>query len=265
MMKKHHHMQNMAPGFHQSPQSKTPQLALASQPSVLPSEAGNSVAASVPAKSDLTSDNPYQSIVTRNVFGLNPIPPADPVQPQLGPPPPKITLTGITTIFGPAEALFKVAGVVRSGGPPKDEYYTFTEGEEQDEVQVTKIDTQKNIVSFVNHGVTQEIPLTDGVASTGQAPAPTFPGQMHRFGRFGGPATPGGNAGSPPPFTGYRNAALLQKLSGDDQQALIAAQHAQWQQDGNPAANLFPPTKFDNDAGIGAPDGGGGPGGPPGP
>lgn len=103
-----------------------------------------------------TSDpgNPYASIVTRNVFGLNPVPVVDPNAQPPGPPPPKITLTGITTIFGPAEALFKVDGVVRDGRPPQDESYIFTEGESQDDVEVTAIDT-KNTTR--NHNIAKKL------------------------------------------------------------------------------------------------------------
>ena len=291
MMKKRHHTQIMAPGFPQlqSPQPNRPQLSQTLQPTVLPSEAGSSVTASVPAKSGPASDNPYQSIVTRNVFGLNPIPPSVPEIQQPGPPPPKITLTGITTIFGPAEALFKVAGVVRSGGPPKDEYYTFTEGEEEDEVSVTKIDIKGNIVTFMNHGVEQAIPLSAGVASSGSAPpAPSWPGQnggLRRFKRgffpggfqppqpnqppqpYGNPYGNGNNSsaqngnnpsgmfnnnyatsGSTPQNLGANISPAVSQLSDEDQQALIAAQHAQMTQQGDPMAPAMPPTAFDQQA-----------------
>lgn len=237
-----------------------------------------------PAPDNTLSGNPYASIVTRNVFGLNPIPPSQPVETPAGPPPPKITLTGITTIFGPPEALFKVAGVVRNGKPPQDESYIFTEGEEQDEVEVTKIDTTKNIVSFMNHGVQQDIPLTDGVASGGTAPsAPSWPGQpgmrkVRRFGAFGGnpgggfqtqsynSSYGGGNNGSQNANGAYNGngqqsnyhdlganiSPAISQLSDEDQQALVAAAHAQAVQDNNPnmPPGIFPPTQFDPQAGV---------------
>ena len=290
LMKKHRHMQDTPPGMPGLPQQTTPQ-AFAPQLNAPPSAAGNSVAASVPAKSDAVSDNPYSSIVTRNVFGLNPIPPQAPPIAQVGPPPPKITLTGITTIFGPAEALFKVAGVVRNAGPPKDESYIFTEGEAEDDVEVTKIDTQKNVVTFMNHGVEQEIALAEGTASSGSAPAsPSWPGQMgggrrpgSRFRGFPGgfqPQSPqpqaygnpygggGGNNnssqnGSNPSGMfnnndpGYSSAThnlsanipqSISQLSPEDQDALVAAQHAQMVQQGDPTAVIMPPTAFDQQA-----------------
>jgi hypothetical protein len=241
--------------------------------------------------SPIVSDpnNPYSSIVTRNVFGLNPVPVVDPNAQPPGPPPPKITLTGITTIFGPAEALFKVAGVVRAGGPPKDESYIFTEGEAQDDVEVTAIDTKKNIVTFTNHGVVQVIPLVDGVASTGSAPSqPSWPGGggPRRFGRRifpGGGNSPmttpgyqpqsynnsqpnynnGNNSGINSGMSGGTQsgiynpsaAAVNAGLSGDDEAALMAAQKAQLESEGNPEAAIFPPTKYDQQA-QGEPGGG---------
>jgi hypothetical protein len=71
--------------------------------------------------------NPYAPIVVRNVFGLNP------------PPPPKITSNGIMSIFGQLQVLFKVADP-RPGLPVKDEFYTLSEGERQDDIEVTHID-----------------------------------------------------------------------------------------------------------------------------
>lgn len=252
---------------------------------------GNTAVAVIPSTSTTTAPavsspgnpgNPYESIVTRNVFGLNPIPPYVPPPPPAGPPPPKITLTGIMTIFGPTQALFKVAGVVRGGGRPQDESYILTEGQEQDDVTVSKIDAKKQIVTFMNHGVEQEIPLVDdGLTSSSAAPsAPSWPGQNPRrfgFRRFGGGG--GGAPGFQPqtfgqpqsynnsynnnPFNNQsgnnQNSGLYNPssssvnagLSGEDEAALIAAQHAQLQQNGNPMSAIMPPTSFDKDAGVG--------------
>lgn len=277
MEKLHRHtptMQHAAPGLPQFGTTRpTPHAnAVVARPNIAPAPA--------PSESGSSSGNPYESIVTRNVFGLNPIPPPTVVTTPEGPPPPKITLTGITTIFGPAEALFKVAGVVRRGAPAHDESYIFTEGEMQDDVQVTKIDTKKNIVTFMNHGVEQEIPLTDnGVATTGSAPSqPSWPGQSggrklgRRFGAFGNPGgvpapaygNPygGGNNGSSYNPSGAINSygqpsnihntsyapPTISQLSAEDQDALVAAAHAQAMQQGDPTAAIFPPTQFDQQA-----------------
>jgi hypothetical protein len=226
------------------------------------------------------------------VFGLNPVPVVDPNAQPPGPPPPKITLTGITTIFGPAEALFKVDGVVRDGRPPQDESYIFTEGESQDDVEVTAIDTKKNVVTFNNHGLVQVLPLTDGTASTGSAPSmPSWSGGPRRWGRpfkrpnMGGPAdyqpssyanpyssgSSGQSSSTQPSGNGYGSSSggygnnvqnlsanispAVAQLSAEDQEALVAAQHAQMEQDHNPLSQIMPPTQFDGPAGVGGTEG----------
>lgn len=234
-------------------------------------------------------DNPYVSIVTRNVFGLNPPPPPTPPDQQDTTPPPKITLTGITTIFGPAEALYRVAGGNRDGKQWQDESYILQEGQEQDEVAIVAIDPQKDIVTFNNHGVVQTIPLSAGVASGGGGDSgPSGPGPIYgqpRFGGFGRPpnfdnlppnirqrlqqaiqqrlGNDNGDSPTVPDNTqmqpsyntdnGNNNnvpssQSVISQLSPDDKMALIAAQHAQLQQQGSPTAALFPPTPYDDQA-----------------
>ena len=257
-------------------------------PPAAPAQPNHAPAKSVPADNG-QSGNPYGSIVTRNVFALNPPPP--PSEPPPSEPPPKITLTGITTIFGPKEALFKVAGVPRPGVPPKDESYILTEGESQDDVQVRNIDVDKGIVTFINHEVVQDIPLAAGVASGGAAPGGGNGGgfQPPRFGgpgggppgfnnnfqnfrqrfqqqRYGG-ATPSGAT----PYSGFNgytppNQAGMSQLSGDDQQALIAAERAAASQPGSTIPPfLYPPTKYDKQVSDELNGGGGGSGGGNGP
>lgn len=292
LFKKLHHRNHVAPPAMAMPgfpgaQAPAPQPADNAQPPAVPANPPLSDNAQANDASPDTADsgNPYASIVARNVFGLNPIPPPPPPDQPKGPPPPKITLTGIMTIFGPPEALFNVAGVKRGDAPPHDESYIFTEGEEQDDVEVTSIDTNKNEVTFNNHGTVQTIPLVEGTASSGSASSsPSWPGgqnfRMHRFGNNFGGGGPGnfqpssfnngqpqfdgnGNAGmnTPDGFNNFNNNPAgnihntnpnrlpgLANLSDDDQQALIAAQHAQLQQQNSPIAPLMPPTKYDNEA-----------------
>ena len=234
-------------------------FAPASAPAVNKAPSNPAPAQSVPA--DNMQGNPYASIVTRNVFGLNPPPPPATDVPE-GAPPPKITLTGITTIFGPAEALYKVAGVPQAGKPPKDESYILKEGEQQDDIAVQHIDVAKGIVTFKNHDVVQDIPLAAGVASGGTA-APSGGGgafQPPRAGGFGRPPNipnfnnlppnirarleqrygagafnnqNGNNNGANPNTTG---------LSSEDNEALIAAQKAQLEAQGDPRSKIFPET-----------------------
>jgi len=265
-----------------------------------PSASAPGTAGQVPANATSPSHStdagdPYGSIAARNVFGLNPIPPPAPPPDPNAVPPPKITLTGITTIFGPAEALYKVAAYNKNGKQVPEQSYILTEGEAQDEIEVTTIDTQKDIVTFNNHDQTQVIPLANGVASGGDsgASAPTGgPGLMRRFGgnfprpggggpgsfqqRFGGgnpngngnnfnPAGQMNNSGYSSPYnnTYNNNASTQPALSADDQSALVAAQHAQAVAQNKPYAFLFPSTKYDGDAGVPPPSGGAPSGGTP--
>ncbi|HTR43862.1 MAG TPA: hypothetical protein VMH87_19805 [Pseudomonadales bacterium] len=248
------------------------------EPNVAPSS--HAAPGNTPGNND--PSNPYTSIAVRNVFGLNPPTPVTIVQPDTTPPP-KITLTGITTIFGPAEALYKVAGVPQQGKPAKDQSYILREGEGQDDIIVQNIDVAKAIVTFNNHGQVQDIPLMVGVASGGsggggggfqqpQSGAGGRPGynnslqnfrqrmEQQRTGNQTGYNPAGNNNGNPAGQSGYNgyggssynngnnanNSTPL--LSADDEQALIAAQHAQLQSQGSPTASLFPPSKYDDQA-----------------
>ena len=118
------------------------------------------------------ADKPYGTIVARNMFGLLPIPPPDtnPPAPPVDPPP-KITLNGIMTIFGRDQALYKVAVKPKPGQPAKEDSYVLGEGERQEDVEVMKIDREKNTVTFNNHGTVQDVELVDATSSgAGAAP-----------------------------------------------------------------------------------------------
>jgi hypothetical protein len=140
-------------------------------------------------------DNPYQPIVTRNVFALVPIPTNAPVDPSSLIPPPKITPNGIMTLFGNLQVLFKVAGVARPGFPPKDESYVMSVGDREDDIEVEKIDEKSATITFNNHGSIQELGLVPATDSGGVPGAPGYgqpglpmPGMGRGpggFGRFG--------------------------------------------------------------------------------
>ena len=216
--------------------------------------------------------------MVRNVFGLNP--------PQTNPPPQpedtplKITPNGIMSIFGQLQVLYKVAP--RAGKPgAKEESYMLSEGQSQDDIEVTHIDEKNSIITFNNHGSVQEIPLANAPALTMPMAAQGGPGQQipipgavpNRFGgRPGG--GPGGhfgqqnngnnynpNPGSIPAMgsvpTRTRGGAAGQQqqnqMSAEDQQLLMVAEHLKAQQEGSPAAGIFPPTPFDGEAGIKGP------------
>jgi len=119
-------------------------------------------------------DNPYATIVARNIFGLvAPPPPVDPNAKQEASLP-KITPTGIMTVFGHSQVLFKVAGAAaKPGQPAKDEFYILSQGQRQDDIEVTKIDEKNSLVTFDNHGITQELPLVNTPTSSGSAASPS--------------------------------------------------------------------------------------------
>jgi hypothetical protein len=112
---------------------------------------------------------------------LNPIVASDE---PVGDPPPKITLNGIMSAYGKLQALFKVAGTGKAGQPAKDQFYILSEGQRQDDIEITRINEQAGLVTFNNHGTVQEIPLANAPAVTtssapgpgGQVPKPGFTG-----------------------------------------------------------------------------------------
>ena len=276
----------------------------------------------------VSADNPYASIVSRNVFDIHPPPPVDP-NAQIAEPPPKITPNGITGAYGHLQVLFKVAIPAKPGVPAKDQFYILSEGQAQDDIEVTKINEEGGVVTFNNHGTVQELPLAVGTASGPAGPAPGGPGPGpganfgrpgfapvggnaggggggvipfgNRFGQSGGfggqnPKINGGSgagfggmnsgmnsganygssvgaattgsgfssslgttlngggvasqSGTATANTGTINYPALNGMTPEEIQALIAAQHAAAVQSGSPWANLFPPTRFDSQAGI---------------
>jgi hypothetical protein len=219
------------------------------------------------------ASNPYASIAERNIFGLNP---PEAIAPQTREPPSKITPDGIMTIFGTKQVLFYVDIPPRPPTPASRKSYILSEGQRQDDIEVTHIDDKKSVVTFNNHGVVQEIPLVKAapittptpvvIASAVNAPAAAAGGRNYaagganapRFGnRFG--QNPNQNTGnnarnqSGPGFANASSAAgrsAQPQLSPEEQMIMIAAQHAHAQQTGDPIARIFPPTELDKDAGV---------------
>jgi hypothetical protein len=126
--------------------------------------------ASLQAGDVLLPNNPYTPIVAHNMFGLNP-PQTAAASADVNPPP-KITPTGIMTIFGSRQVLFTVDGAGKPGqSPGKSGSYILSEGQRQDDIEVTRINEKSGVVTFNNHGVVQEIPLTKAPTIT----TPTVP------------------------------------------------------------------------------------------
>ena len=92
------------------------------------------------------SDNPYQGIVDRNVFGLKPPPPpGKPEEKKVDLPP--IILTGITTILGNKRALMNIT-------PPGKPVQSFilAEGQRDGELEVLEIDEKSGSVKVNQSG-----------------------------------------------------------------------------------------------------------------
>jgi hypothetical protein len=220
---------------------------------------------------DTVSDNPYETIVTRNIFGLNPIPVGDPSKdtPQ---PAVKITPNGIMTLFGQLQVLFKTAG----GPNNKEQSYILAEGQRQDDIEVVKINEKAGIITFINHGITQELPLANAPALN--TPMPAFAGtpgnnsaiparvenggngggRNGRFGNYGGGRRGAGNGNNGNnnggDNSGTDNGLNLRNIptrtyqpeastmTPEEQVIMIEAQRQKYQAEGNPMAKILPPT-----------------------
>jgi hypothetical protein len=201
------------------------------------------------------ASQPYGTIVARNIFGLVPIPPpAPPPDPTPTDPPPKITANGITSIFGPLQALFKVTLPAKAGQQAKETTYRLSVGQRQDDIEVVKIDEKTATITFNNHGTTQDIPLTEGTASAGPAPAAAppqnpFAPKTPRFGeRPGGFAAIGAGGQTPvlpQPNNNNNNAAGdgADDLTPVQRNILMEAERANIETSDNPRypAALIPP------------------------
>jgi hypothetical protein len=128
--------------------------------------------ATATARTAAAADNPYQGIVERNVFGLKP--PAPAARPEDNkPPPPKIFLTGITTILGNKRALMKMTPPVsKPGEQPKEQSFTLAEGERDGELEVLEINEKEGTVKVNNYGTVATIDFDSNGVKTPTAPPP---------------------------------------------------------------------------------------------
>ncbi len=234
------------------------------------------------ADNRVSPNNPYGPIAARNVFDLNPAQPIDTTPPA---PPSNITPDGIMTIFGGTpQVLFKVLVPPRPPEPAMEKSYILSEGQRQDDIEVTHIDVRAGVVTFNNHGVVQAIPLVKAPPITTPTPVVMnsgFSATPGAAGGFGGPGGGNGNfarfgnnpaqnramgnnaANSANPAFGNTGAGATSQsaqpqLSVEEQMIMIAAQHAQAQQAGDPIAKIFPPTDLDQAAGVASDSGSGG-------
>jgi uncharacterized membrane protein YgcG len=244
-------------------------------------------------------DNPYAAVVVRNIFGLVATPPPPDPNIKIEASLPKITPTGIMSVFGHSRVLFKVAGApAKQGQPAKDEFYILSQGQRQDDIEVTKIDEKNSLVTFDNHGTTQELPLINTPAPNGPAASPSSgagnpamvpglpggvgnsgPGGIIQFGagsggRNGSGGRDGSGSGVGGGGAGGANGGLplgdstqgriyqpeASTMTPEQSQAMIVLQHLNAINNNDRTAPLFPPTAVDKEAGITGPDDGGPPG-----
>jgi len=188
----------------------------------------------------VSPDNPYAFIAMRNVFGLK-TPTNAIVQPAQ--PPPKITPSGIMSIFGQWQVLFKV-----SKGQSKDAFYILNEGESQDDIEVMRIDEKAAVVTFNNHGVIQEIPLdntqtvkapilarNESTSSTDPKPYTVPESYPPEFIRARTPDYLGGGTDGAQ-NTNFQTSTLEERI------VMIEAQRAYLKSQNDPAADTLPPT-----------------------
>jgi len=139
---------------------------------------------SAQANADL---GPYEVIVKKNIFGLNPPPPP---QTNAPPPPPvttDITLTGITTLDGVPRA-----HLMAKDPSGKLEPLNLEVGARSGGLQVLDIDEVARTVKVRNGMREVVLNFKDHGAKASAAPAPPAPGQP------GGPGGPPRPPGSPP-------------------------------------------------------------------
>jgi hypothetical protein len=120
----------------------------------------------------VAKENPYQSIIDRNAFGLKP-PPPPPTNIVQETPPLTVKLTGVTSLGGEPKAFFQMT----EPGPGKQPKWppAMTKGEKLDGVEVLEIDVDKGEVKIKNGTIETTLNFEkDGIKSAGAA-APVPP------------------------------------------------------------------------------------------
>ena len=126
----------------------------------------------------VVKDNPYQSIIDRNAFNLNPPPPPETNAPPA--PPNKILLTGVMSIGETTKAMLEIT----EPGPGKLPHKPIlAAGQKEHGVEVLDIDAEKGSVKVKNGGI--EVVLT--FEKDGKTNAPTA---LVNLPVVGGGATP---------------------------------------------------------------------------
>ena len=158
-----------------------------------------------------TADNPYEQIVTRNLFGLKD-PPVLPPPGSEKPAPPAISLQGFATILCKDQVLFKVAMPAKPPQPAAEQSKIMTVGERDGEITVLEINLAERTAKFDNYGTVETKNMKDHAAkptgapvNMGGIPQPGMPQPGMVQPAF---AVSGGNAVTPlPSISGPANAA----------------------------------------------------------
>lgn len=217
------------------------------------------------------ADSPYNAIVERNVFNLHaPPPPINPADLIKKTPPPKITLTGITTILG-KKVTFLTTPPLKPGAPPDS--VMLTEGQALNDIEVKRIDEKAGVVEVMNHGESQTLDFDhDGAKPSGppggnmpppiampSSPPPNVtpmpaPGTVIRplrsLGPRNGSTSDNNNGGYNNGFGGNSSSASLNQqnqgtgMTPEEITALIEIQRVKYQQENNPTSKILPPTEL---------------------
>jgi len=233
--------------------------------------------AATPRDEAAADNHPYNAIIERNVFNLHaPPPPLNPEDLIKKTPPPKLTLTGITTILG-RKLVFLTMPASKPGTAP--ESIMLAEGQAQDEVEVKTIDEKAGVVKVMNHGQDETLDFEhDAPKASGPPPGATRfpppsapppnvmslprPGNVVRpirslqprgnpFSSNGNGYNNGYNNGNGYGASGYSgsvvgmgsmNSQSQAPLSREEQVALMEVQRMKYEEEGSPLAKLLPPT-----------------------
>jgi hypothetical protein len=160
----------------------------------------------------LTNDNPYNTIIDRNPFGLNPPPPP----PTNAPPePPKnVKFNGITNVGGKKRAFFTIQP---KDGKEQPQYVSLAENESANNLEVTQINEADAEVEVVNSGIKMVL----NFKNNGNKPATLAqpPGAPHMGGMAPPQPMPIPGGGSPVAGTVYTpgayNPVVAQPVAGN--------------------------------------------------
>ncbi len=159
----------------------------------------------------------------------------------------RIEPTGIMSILGRPQVLFTTTD--SQGGETNS--YLLNEGQLADGIKVVHIDQAASLITFDNHGVRQDLVLSQASVHTPAASAAD--GAPQAFPHPQIPRPSGLGSGLPPYLGGDESTGQGEStpLTHDDQVLMIEAQRAYYRSQGDPEslrlANALPPTAMTPD------------------